>query len=263
MRPVRPSDALELEYRRTMTPMIRAMAREIHTDVMAVYRPWLKMQRAQVTGDAGIVSLLMNVFGRLRDRWSARAGKHAETTAPAFVEKVDSAVDFSFTRLVRSIGVKEDDLPERPKRLAGKDHETALDAAVAENVGLIKSIPQEYLDQVQRDVLQAVQDGWPLDRLSESLQHRYGITKRRAELIARDQCSKITGNMNAKRMSSAGFVEADWWHSAGSRYPRKSHMAANGRRFKISDGCLIDDEHILPGQKINCKCFMTPVIPGR
>lgn len=262
IKPVIAPFAVENEYRIEMDVLIRAMAQDIHREVMAIYRPWLEMQRAAIVGDASVVDLLVGAFNRLRAKWSRRAGPMAEKRAPVFVSKVNDTVAVSFTRMLRSVSVDPKDVP-KANRLQGKAMEVTLDAAVAENVALIKSIPTEYIDSVQRDVLLAVQGGWPLGQLSDMLKKCYGITRRRAELIARDQCAKVTGRMNQQRSLAAGFTEADWWHSAGSRYPRKLHMKANGKRFKLAEGCEIGGEHILCGQKINCKCFFTVVVPGR
>lgn len=258
MKPVQSSEALAIGYRRRLKEIVRGVAKEIQTDVLSIYRHW----RSRDEQNAAIVEEVSHAFGSLRERWKRDADIHSRRTASAFVGQVDGNVQFTFNRLIRSIGVREEDL-DKPTRLAGVKYETSLQAAIAENVSLITSIPGEYLDKVQRDVLLAVQGGWPLDELSQALQHQYGVAQNRADLIARDQCAKITGKMNQQRMLSVGFKEADWWHSAGSRYPRKSHQQANGKRFLIAEGCYIDHENILPGQKICCKCFMTPVIPGR
>lgn len=42
---IKPSYAIAAEYRRDLLPMVRAMAAEIHTDVMGIYRPYIEMQR--------------------------------------------------------------------------------------------------------------------------------------------------------------------------------------------------------------------------
>ena len=43
--------------------------------------------------------------------------------------------------------------------------------------------------------------------------------------------------------------------------PRPDHVAANGKRYKIAEGCLISGEHIQPGEDINCRCTSRPVLP--
>lgn len=250
---VRSSDALAIEYRQKLTPMIRAMSGQIYDEIMPIYRAHREMQRRRMVGDASVVELLMQALSRLRARWQHHTDDRGRVIATTFVEKVDDHVQASFIRQMRdTIGDDEDIPAPAPRRLKGADLQTATRAAVAENVGLITSIPQEYLDGVQVEVLQAVQNGWPLDRLSEELRQRYGVTKRRADLIARDQCSKVTEDLKGRRMIAAGFTEATWWHSAGSRFPRKLHQEANGKRFKIEDGLMIGGKMTKCGQEINC-----------
>lgn len=262
IKPVQASAAIEIEYRGHMDVFIRAMAKDMHNEVMMLYRPWLEMQKAEMAGDASIVDMVVGVFNKLRKRWFPRSEVVAEKQAPAFVEKTDKQVSHSFTRMLKSISVDPEDVPQ-PTRLQGKAMETCIDAAVAENVALIKSIPQQYLDAVQRDVLLAVQGGWPLGQLADALKEKYGVTQRRANLIARDQCAKVTAKINQQRSLTSGFTEAHWWHSAASRYPRKLHMQANGKRFFIAEGCLIGNEYLQCGEAVNCKCFMTVIVPGR
>lgn len=260
---IKPSDAIALKYRREMVGMVRAMAKDIHKEVMGVYRPYREMRRAKMVGDASVVEMMVSAFKRLQGKWGDDT--EANKQARSFVKAVDGHVVAGFTRGLRR-EVKDDDEMVAPspaiKRLKGLDLRTTQEAAIADNVSLIKSIPEKYLNDVQNDVMRGLQDGWPLDRMSASLQHRYGITKRRADTIARDQCAKVTENLKTKRAIAVGFTEGVWWHSDGSRHPRKSHQAANGKRFDLSKGCEIDGEFIFPGQEINCKCFSTFHLPN-
>lgn len=36
---------------------------------------------------------------------------------------------------------------------------------------------------------------------------------------------------------------------------------ADGRKFEIAKGCLIDGKRILPGEEINCRCVSKSVLP--
>lgn len=260
---IRHPAAIRIKYRQELVSHVRDMAADIHREVMGVYRPYRKMRAAQMAGDASVVDLMTAAFKRLAAKWGKDGS--AQGQAHAFVQSIDGYVNASFTRGLNREQDEGDDMlaPSKPvKRLKGLDLRTTKEAAVADNVALIKSIPEQYLAQVQSDVMRGLQDGWPLDRLSASLQHRYGVTKRRADNIARDQCAKVTENLKNKRAIAVGFTEGIWWHSEGGRHPRKSHQKANGTRFDLSKGCHIDGEDIFPGQMINCRCFATFHLPG-
>jgi uncharacterized protein with gpF-like domain len=103
--------------------------------------------------------------------------------------------------------------------------------------------------------------GRDLQEITTELQSRYGITQRRAVLIARDQSNKLNAVTTQARRQELGITEAIWQHSHGGKEPRKSHVAADGRKFEIAKGCLIDGKLILPGEEINCRCVSKSALP--
>jgi SPP1 gp7 family putative phage head morphogenesis protein len=137
-------------------------------------------------------------------------------------------------------------------------------AAVHENVALIKSIPEQYLKSVEGAVMRSVQTGRDLSTLSKHLQKQYGVTKRRAAFIARDQNNKATAVIQNARQRDLGITTAVWMHSHGGKTPRRTHLANDGKKFDIRKGWYDPDvgEYILPGQLPNCRCVMRSVIPG-
>ncbi len=141
------------------------------------------------------------------------------------------------------------------------------DAAVIENVGLIRSIAQQHLQDVEGMVMRSVQAGRDLGQLAPELRARYGITKRRAALIARDQNNKATAVIVRTRQKELGITQARWLHSHAGRVPRPSHVAFSegrdgGPYYDVEKGALIDGERIFPGELINCRCVSRSVIPG-
>lgn len=137
-------------------------------------------------------------------------------------------------------------------------------AVVAENVGLIKSIPQQYLDDVKGAVWRSVMQGADLDELSRGIRESYGVSHRRAALIARDQNNKAKAVIENTRRVELGIVEAIWQHSHGGKQPRPTHVRMDGKRFKISAGMYDSDEgrSVWPGELINCRCTSSAIIPG-
>ena len=138
----------------------------------------------------------------------------------------------------------------------------ALQATIAENVGLIRSIPEKYFTEVEGLVMRSVARGRDLSYLTDELQKRYGITRRRAALIARDQNNKATSVMQAARQQSLGITQGVWRHSHAGKEPRPSHVKADGKVFELSKGMYLDGKWVMPGEEINCRCTWSPVIPG-
>jgi len=53
-------------------------------------------------------------------------------------------------------------------------------------------------------------------------------------------------------------------HSHAGKEPRPSHLANDGKPYKIAEGWYDPDEkkYVWPGTLINCRCFSKPVVAG-
>ena len=113
--------------------------------------------------------------------------------------------------------------------------------------------------------MRSVQQGRDLATLTTELETRYGITRRRAALIARDQNNKATAAMTRVRYQELGLTQAIWMHSAGGKEPRPTHVANSGKAYNVSEGWLDPavNERIWPGTLINCRCVARPILPVR
>lgn len=141
-----------------------------------------------------------------------------------------------------------------------------LKATVEQNVQLIRTIPQQYLAGVQGDVMRSVQTGRDIGQLAKSLQQKYGVTKRRAAFIARDQNAKATSAIQKARQLELGLNQGIWMHSSGGKEPRPTHVGNDGKVFDLATGWYDPDpkvrQRIMPGELPNCRCVWRAVIPG-
>ena len=139
-----------------------------------------------------------------------------------------------------------------------------ITAATAENVGLIKSIQQQYHERISQLVLRSASTGGNgAQDIFESIRHYDDMTDKRARLIAVDQTRKITTALNVERAKSVGMKKWEWVHSGGSTEPRRLHVQYDGQIFDYDNPPVIDDrtnERGFPGQLINCRCTMAPVL---
>lgn len=140
----------------------------------------------------------------------------------------------------------------------------AYRAVVAENVNLIKSIPQQYLKDVQSSVWQSVMKGSDMNELSLNIRKKYNVSVKRAALISRDQNNKAKATIENVRRQELGITTAIWMHSSGGKTPRPTHVAMNGKPYDIAKGMYDKDEgaYVWPGTLINCLCTSKAVIPG-
>ena len=140
----------------------------------------------------------------------------------------------------------------------------ALSLVIADNVGLIKSIPQKYLASVEQKVWNAVAAGSDLATLTSQLQKSYAVTYKRAAFIARDQNAKAHAVIEAARRYDLGIRQAIWVHSGAGKEPRPSHVKAGRDKliYDIDKGAFLDGVWTLPGHEINCRCTSKAIVEG-
>jgi hypothetical protein len=68
-------------------------------------------------------------------------------------------------------------------------------ATVGQQVSLIKWVPSRYFTNIEGMVMRSVQTGRDLEQLIKDLQEHFGVTRRRAAFVARDQNNKATASM--------------------------------------------------------------------
>jgi uncharacterized protein with gpF-like domain len=142
--------------------------------------------------------------------------------------------------------------------------QAAYQAVVAEQVNLIRSIPQQYLKDVESQVWQSVMKGGDMHALATGLRKTYGISKDKAATIARDQNNKAKAVIERTRRLELGITRAVWQHSAGGKVPRATHVAMSGKPYMIAQGMYdsAEGKYVLPGELINCRCTSRAVIEG-
>jgi SPP1 gp7 family putative phage head morphogenesis protein len=137
---------------------------------------------------------------------------------------------------------------------------------IHQNVDLIKSLQTQSLSDLQGIVLRGFQQGTRPTDISAQLRARYGVQKRRANLIARDQVGKLNGQLTQLRQKSAGVESYIWRTSLDERvrgdpdglYPNAvpSHFDREGKEFRWDSPP--DGGH--PGEDFQCRCTAEPVI---
>lgn len=127
---------------------------------------------------------------------------------------------------------------------------------VAESVSLITSIHERYFSEIENIVFRGVADGTTNREIAKDIQRRFGVTKSRSRLIARDQTGKLYGRINRTRQKSIGIKKYIWRTSLDERV-RSLHQPRHGREFSWSHGP--SDGH--PGEPIQCRCYAEPILP--
>ena len=214
---------------------------------------------AQLASDESPANALRDAIRRLTRRWTNNFDAGAPKLAAWFALAQKDRSDAALRKILKDAGFTVD------WRMTAAMNDV-MQATVGEQVGLIKSIPQECLAKVEGLVMRSVATGRDLGTLRKDLQKQFGVTRRRATLIARTQNNMASATLTRVRQLEAGITEAIWCHSAGGRVPRPSHVKASKDRvrYNVAEGWLDPaiGKRIWPGTEINCRCFARPVLPG-
>lgn len=255
LRPVHPNRGIEADYRKRLNAEIEAMHRSILRFVIATYRA----NEPRIAQDESPADALRRTMKDLAKRWNKRFDDMATKLAAHFAQSVETRSSQGLKKILKDGGWSV----EFSITPAMRD---VMDATVHENVGLIRTIPEQYLSAVEGIVYRGVQNGRDIGLIAKELQHRLGVTKRRAALISRDQVEKATSSFVRARHLEVGVETARWQHSAGGRTPRHEHVKASrdGVIYNVREGWLDPDEgrHIQPGELIGCRCVAIPIVPG-
>jgi SPP1 gp7 family putative phage head morphogenesis protein len=255
-RAVHANRGIEAKYRKVLATMTAEMVGSVEYWLAAGYRKYPPRVAALVeqAQDASPAGSIRRILDDLAKRWIARFDEWAPKIASAYLRGMFKTSDSAFRQSLKDAGWAV----EFTMTPAMRD---AFNASLGENVGLIKSIPAQYLQQVEGIVARSYSNGRDLETMVNDLKTLYPKAAGRAELIARDQSNKANAVVNRTRQMELGITDAIWMHSHAGKEPRPDHVAANGKRYKISEGCKISGEFIQPGQEINCRCTSRPVLP--
>jgi SPP1 gp7 family putative phage head morphogenesis protein len=248
LKPLRYPYGPEQQYEVELHQVVELALRGIREDVLPSLPGLLKAgDRALPRADA-LSTDLKAMIASLRSTFGVSA-KDARTAARGMLEQVSDQHAESFAQAyeralpaINPLAGNEDWLPE------------AMRLATEQNVALIKSIPDDFFTDVERIVSQAVQSGRSAPAVADELMARFGVTERRATVIARDQTSKWMGALNQHRQVDAGVEQYDW-QTSGDERVRATHRARDGKRYRWNG------DETKPGEEVLCRCQPIPVLP--
>ncbi len=256
LKPLRPNAGLQEWYRRKLQAMIEDMARSMLYHVRAAVN-----RDDPAIGFASDESAVLDLKRAMRkwgDVWIDKFDAMAKQISEEFAARSGKDFDARFRKILRDAGFTVKFKPTERMREAYK-------SVVAENVNLIRSIPQKFLTDVESSVWVHVMKGHDMNGLARAIHKNYGVTWRRASLIARDQTHKAHAIMEEARRSEVGITEAIWVHSHAGEVPRPEHLAwgREKKRYDIKKGMWseVDQEWVWPGTAINCRCSSMAIIP--
>ncbi len=250
LRAIGPNAGIEAAYRKKLQALIAEMCGSFEYWIEAQYRKDAPL----IAEDALPIDAMNKRIKELSERWKKKFNDMAKKIATDFAIKSANATNSAMLSALRDAGW----MVKMPDTSAYKD---VMKANIQWNVSLIKSIPEKYFGQIEAIVSNGFTRGHDLAYITEQIHDKTGATMDRAALIARDQNKKISETVQTARRKQLGITQAIWKHSHAGKYPRQSHLKADGKIYNIDEGCLIDGEYIYPGEEINCKCMSKAILP--
>ena len=255
---VQANRGVESHYRRALQEMIAEMHGSIEYWLVAAYNKNPPRMAALIAQDASPSDKVRKILAELAKKWTKRFEDAAPRIAEAYVKSMYGASDTALKKALVDAGWAV-------KFKFNPTMQDAFDASLNGNISLIRSIPQEYLADVEGIVSRTYSGGRDLQQMVKELKLCYPKAADRAETIARDQSNKANAVVNQARQLEIGITDGIWMHSGGGKEPRPAHLAAGKakRRFKIAEGCPVGakGQNVLPGEEINCRCSWRGVLP--
>lgn len=216
--------------------------RVMHVDAMA----WLAPRLGQITTQDERKHVSKT---QLSSEWTAHVDglvkKLAPKVQPAFTA-MSTAVAKQSAAAMRSIGLDV-------RGQLGPQIEMFREW----NVSLMTNAGREYAGQVAEILDDPENYGLTVEALTRLITDRADVSEAHAELIARDQSSKLNGAINQHRQQNAGVSSYTWSGSLDER-ERETHLANEGQTFDWNDPPA-ETGH--PTEDVQCRCVAIPVIP--
>ena len=253
MPPTPPNAGLAAWYYDQLRTLLDAMGKSMELHIRATWR--------RVEPDIGMASDISSSIALKRSmekwgrEWVSKFDQMSADIVRKFAQRAHKHVNLSNAAAFKQAGFT---VAFKPTKAAKE----AYQATLAQNVALCKNLPRQYVEGIQNAVWSSVMKGQNMGALSKELRHQYGMTLRRASLIARDQNRKATALIENVRRTEIGITHAVWLHSHAVKTPRPSHKAFSGKIYELKKGAYLDGKWVWPGTEINCMCLSRAIIPG-
>lgn len=252
-------------YYDELDEMTEEMTSETKKQIEPLYKRYM-------LGEAGIFAILLTALTSLQDKFYFSFKDKAEKLVKKFIEKQLKYARFSVANALKPIATETTIAKLMSQSLVSMQNKDFVKMAIYNNVSLIRSIPEEYFKDIVGAISRSMSTGGDLKQLEEWLIKNTGVVKRRAKLIAYDQTRKVYSALSVSNMKDAGVQKVMWLHSHAGKVPRCLHVkpypkGLNGLVFDIDKPPIIQEAkgkqpqvRGYPGELINCRCFLKPVI---
>lgn len=243
---VKPSLSIEVAYRKDLMPILNKAQKELELSVYPLIDSYTKKFFTDTTQKE-----IFDQINAISKSISIPLENYATKIAGLFTNNVNKENKKKlYDNFKKSFGVNLQGL------LKDESIEKPINDAIIENVDLIKTIPKEYLERVKDALKQGLTEGKTAADIRKFLRHdAFDISERRVRFIARDQTSKLNGDLTRVRALEVGGEEYVWM-GRNDNLERETHKENNNKKFKWNAPPKTGH----PGADFGCRCWAKLII---
>lgn len=270
LKAVKEPKLISLEYYKEL----KRLANELKRDVRELLIPAIK----DTTLVTDSVSDILRIVNQLQTKYSNIIA-FSQPVANRVVNSINRYNKNSFSKKSESqLGVNINNI------LKENDIEDMITLQIQKQMSLIKSIPEEFLKEVEIIITNGLSEGLRHEEIARRLKgvknisSTFGKLDNRVKMIARNEIGNINGALNKARQQNAG-IDYYQWDTSGDESVRDSHKVMNNKYCKWNDATVYADnlEDIKnnkwkkrssiggvqhhPAMDYNCRCVSLAVIP--
>ncbi len=131
---------------------------------------------------------------------------------------------------------------------------------IRRNVSLIKSIPAQYHDDIERIIYNGVRTGKPITAIQKQLDKALEKASGRTTTLAMDQVGSLKGSLTRRMHLDLGLEFFAWWGILDNKIREEHLQLASNGPFGEEAYRWSDPPHgKVPGEDPNCRCHAAPV----
>lgn len=137
-----------------------------------------------------------------------------------------------------------------------------VDGFRTSNVNKIKSLAGQELVEITNILEDSTRVGLRVEQLRDQIRDRFGVTKSKAALLARDQTLTLNAQIARQRQTNLG-IESYVWTTSGDGKVRETHADLDGTTQRWDTPPVISEDGRVghPGDDYQCRCTAFPVLP--
>ena len=176
------------------------------------------------------------------------------------IEKIMTDFDRRLKQTFRK-GKKEKKIPTVGFKLT-EDQKETLSKDWGENLTLyVKNFSNEEILSLREKVMENTSQGLRAENLEKIIMQSYGVSRRKAKFLARQETSLLVSKYRETNYTSLGLTRYVWMTSHDERV-RESHKVLNGKIFFFGEPPVINSngDRRGPGEDYGCRCVVKAIV---